>query len=439
MIPLIDNLNADFGLVEGIPIEEALNKPIQETSREQRAASVLSGETQAAMGITFGDLIYDIVRIDPTIVEAADFARAADLSEIPSFVHFADRLSELPASTFDGNISQIQGYVAEHLVAQSLRSQGVEVEFPESSSQAGYDLIVNGTQFQVKCLSSPSGVNEHLVKYPDIPVFVNEELALAFENNDRVFPVYGMRHDEVVQATRDTIDAGDDVLDLNIPLITAAIVAGRNGYALLKQTTDGRSAAENIVLEMSTKGAGGAAGGALTGAALWGIGITAGWPALILPIFGTAAGYEVGKRTADWVKAEFLCRKEKAALQEALIAYIKAVIVVLNLMISKAATQRDWLRDRLESGSMFQKGLWKDWQRRLTDEIDYRQLQQQKLSYAVQSSGKMAGAKNLDEATLAALVVSRKAGVIIANTPRQFRELIGVHEDYRAALTRRLL
>ena len=173
MITSIDSLNVDFGLVEGIPIEEALNKPIQETSREQRAASVLSSETQAAMGITFGDLIYDIVRIDPTIVEAADFARAADLSEIPSFVHFADRLSELPASTFDGNISQIQGYVAEHLVAQSLRSQGVEVEFPKSSSQAGYDLIVNGTQFQVKCLSSPSGVNEHLVKYPDIPVFVN--------------------------------------------------------------------------------------------------------------------------------------------------------------------------------------------------------------------------------------------------------------------------
>ena len=64
MIPSIDSLNVDFGLVEGIPIEEALNKPIQETSREQRAASVLSGETQAAMGITFGDLIYDIVRID---------------------------------------------------------------------------------------------------------------------------------------------------------------------------------------------------------------------------------------------------------------------------------------------------------------------------------------------------------------------------------------
>ena len=46
----------------------------------------------------FGDLIYDIVRIDPTVVEAADFARAADLSDIPAFVSFADgvKYSEQP-------------------------------------------------------------------------------------------------------------------------------------------------------------------------------------------------------------------------------------------------------------------------------------------------------------------------------------------------------
>ena len=108
-------------------------------------------------------LIYDLVRIDPEIVEAADFARSADLSDLPSFVQFAETIVGTSAEKFEGNVSQLQGYVAERLVAQTLRAQGAEVQFPEASNQAGYDLIVNGDRFQVKNLSSPGGVHEHLI------------------------------------------------------------------------------------------------------------------------------------------------------------------------------------------------------------------------------------------------------------------------------------
>jgi hypothetical protein len=439
MISQIDDLEVNFEVVKDIPIEEALKRPIRGSNRQERAASLLSGETQAITAVTFGDLIYDIVRIDPTVVEAADFARAADLSDIPAFVTFADRLSDLPSSSLDGNISQVQGYVAEQLIAQGLRSQGAEVELPSTSNQAGYDLIVNGTEFQVKCLASPSGVTEHLEKYPQIPVFVNEELATAFEDDFRVIPVEGIRHDEIRRMTEESIEAGGDVLDFSIPLITAAIMAGKNGYALLKKTTDPRSAAENFGLDVSSRSAGSAAGGVLTGAALWGIGITAGWPTLIIPIFGAAAGYEIGKNAADWIKAEVFCRSEKKELQEALISYLDAVVLVLDTMIAKTVTQRNFLKERLESGSIFERALWENWQRRMNDEIEYRRLQRSKLSYAAQASGMMADTKNLDETTIAALITSRKAGVLSVNTASEHRVLVTSFGDYRSAMLRRLL
>ena len=434
-----NNFKVKFEIVKGIPLEEALKKPLHDISRLEKTSSFLSGETKTATAITFGDLIYDIVRIDPTVVEAADFARAADLSDIPAFVSFADSLSDLPSSSFDGNVSQVQGYVAEQLIAQGLRSQGAEVEFPATSNQAGYDLIVNGTEFQVKCLASPSGVSEHLEKYPEIPVFVNEELASAFEGDSRVIPVEGIRHDEIRQMTEDSITAGSNVLDFSIPLITAAIMAGKNGYALLKKTTDPRSAIENFGLDVSSRTAGSVAGSALTGAALWGIGITAGWPTLIIPIFGAATGYEFGKTAADWIKAEVFCRTEKKILEEATKSYLDAVILVLDVMIAKTVTQRNFLKEKLENGSVFERTLWNDWQRRINDEIEYRKLQRSKLSYADQNSGLMADANNLREAVISTIVTSRKAGVLSVNTASEHRVLLSAFGEYQTALARRLL
>jgi hypothetical protein len=435
----IDDLKVNFEIVKGVPLREALNRPIRASSRQKRAASLLSGETKTITAITFGDLIYDVVRIDPTVVEAADFARAADLSDIPSFVTFADSLSNRPSLSLSGDISQIQGYVAEQLVAYSLRSQGAEVELPSTSNQAGYDLIVNGTQFQVKCLASPSGVTEHLEKNPHIPVFVNEELASKFEGDPRVIPVEGIRHDEIRRMTEESIEAGVDVLDFSVPLITAAIMAGKNGLALLKKTTTPRSAAENFSLDVSSRSAGSAAGGALTGAALWGIGITAGWPTLIIPIVGAAAGYEVGKGTADWIKAEIFCREEKNSLQQALITYLDAVILVLDTMIAKTVSQRNFLKEKLENGSIFERSLWENWQDRINDEIEYRKLQRSKLSYAAQESGMMEDTKNLDEATIAALVTSRMAGVLPVNAASEHRVLLTAYGNYRNAMMKRLL
>jgi hypothetical protein len=434
------NEQLEFSELKGLTTEEALKKPIEQSSRASRFASFLSGEGSAFTALTFGDLIYDVVRIDPTVVEAADFARSADLSSIPNFTTFADRINGLPEGTYDGNISQIQGYVAERVVAQTLRAQGAEVQFPESSSEEGYDLIVNGDKFQVKNLSSPDGVYEHLQKNPSIPVFVNEELAKDFEGDDRVFPISGLKHDEIVDAAKDTIEAGSDVLDLNIPLITTAISAARNGYALFREKTDPMSALENVALDVTSRSTGGIAGAYLTTTALWGIGITSGWGTIILPIFGAVAGHEVGRKISDRIKIEVLCREEKGLLQEAITQYLKAASLILNGMIETAKNQLGRFETALSEGTDLQIELWNNWQRRLFEEIEYRGLQLQKIDWGAQNNGVMANCEgSVLASAVEAMAVAKRAGIISANLPSDHRVLIEAANEFRVALEKRLL
>jgi hypothetical protein len=152
-------------------VAAALDRPVDNINRQGIFRRILSNDDVVFATLTIGDLVYDAARIDPIALEGINFARSADLETLPQFNAFADQLLAEPAQAFAGNISQLQGYVAERFVAQALREMGAEVEFPKTSNQAGYDLLVNGEPFQVKCLADKQGVNEHLEKYPDIPAF----------------------------------------------------------------------------------------------------------------------------------------------------------------------------------------------------------------------------------------------------------------------------
>ncbi|MGO7259074.1 hypothetical protein ACCT32_36650, partial [Rhizobium brockwellii] len=68
---------------------------------------------------------------------------------------------------------------SEQLVAARLTEIGHVVSFPDTSNNPGFDLLVDGMPFQVKCLMSLDGLREHFSKYPDMPVYANSELAEA--------------------------------------------------------------------------------------------------------------------------------------------------------------------------------------------------------------------------------------------------------------------
>jgi hypothetical protein len=359
--------------LRSVPLDRALKTLIDPTYASRgRFGWVFDRETQAYAALTFGDLLYDWVRIDPRVVEALDFVHVADLADTFSFARYADSLQALSDAARLGNVTQLQGYVAERMAAGMLRAQGAEVEIPASPSQPGYDLIVNGQHCQIKCLDDPSGVYAHLGRYPDVLVLVNEELAKHFAEDDRVMALPGLNHDQVRETTESSLGAGADLLDLEIPLISTTLQAARNAIALVKNHTDWRAVAENLGIDVGARIAGGKAGAVAVAATVGLIGITGGWFVVVAPMLGAVGGYAGGKRMAEAVKRHLLCRKEADDLASALSGYVAAAISGLRAMIARAEEQSGRFGAMGVASCTAGLALIQDWQQRIEVENSIR-------------------------------------------------------------------
>jgi hypothetical protein len=184
-------------------------------------------------GLTLGDILYDAVALNPAVLRAADFSRVEDLGNVFDFGAFAHRASEMADAAATGLGNNLRGYVAEQIVATKLVEAGHVVELPETANNAGFDLLVDGHAFQVKCLASLSGLKEHFSKYPDLPVYANGELAseiatLAPDWASKVFFLDGYDRaltDFVMQAA---LDAGAQLHDFDVPFFAIAVSSARN-------------------------------------------------------------------------------------------------------------------------------------------------------------------------------------------------------------------
>ncbi|QZT33953.1 hypothetical protein HUR95_00485 [Caldalkalibacillus thermarum TA2.A1] len=255
---------------------EALEQSLEpRKSKRERISDFLFGSrterttTLAAAGLSVGDFIYDYLRIDPVVVEGINFARAEEIDSIFAFSHFAKNID----ADSVGEISQLQGYVAEKMLAMELTAKGHEVQFPETSNEPGWDLLVDGEKFQVKNLSEPRGVYEHLQKYPDIPVYVNADLADTFAGHRNVYIAESIHHEEIVSKTRETIILGQELQDFEIPLVTALASTATNVKGLMKGESNLKHTVLNIVTDTASRSAGGLLGqytGATVGLMLFG-------------------------------------------------------------------------------------------------------------------------------------------------------------------------
>ncbi|WP_183360013.1 hypothetical protein [Geomonas limicola] len=198
-------------------------------------------------GLTFGDFLYDYVRIDPTVVEGVDFSRSEDLHSIFNFSLFAKRLDDLSSERLVGSVSQMQGYVAERLVAHHLEAQGHDVVFPSVSNQEGWDVLVDGAPFQIKNLATAAGVHEHLQRFHDIPVIVNADLAgqVGHLNNVYVDPM--LQHDQVLDLTEQSLHSARELADFEIPWISLAVSSAASLRDLVNHHTDLNGAVINAL------------------------------------------------------------------------------------------------------------------------------------------------------------------------------------------------
>ena len=213
-------------------------------------------EMNGIVGISVGEFLYDYFMINPTVVKGIDFARSEDLSSIFSLAQFAKTV-DIDLAT--GDMAQLQGYVAEQMIAQRLEAAGYDVQFPETSNQAGWDILIDGEQFQVKCGSNKAIVDEHLERYPDIPVYVNDELAMHYSDNLNVYSI-GVTREEVLEATQSTLSHAEGILDFEVPWISAGVSSFYNLRRVVKEQLPFQLAARNVAID-TTSGASLAAAG----------------------------------------------------------------------------------------------------------------------------------------------------------------------------------
>jgi hypothetical protein len=222
---------------------------------EQRNAAILGG-------LTLGDVAYHAFSLNPSVVEAADFSRSADLADPTAFAQFAHRIEQMDPQAYDGAISNLKGYVAERFVASQLVSQGHLVEFAPESNSAGWDLKIDGIAFQVKDRMNLSGIKDHFEAGYDYPVIVNSELAGqlaalasidAPEWLDRVHFVEGYSNELVETITRDTLAAGAGMFNPDVPVFAVAVSAFRNYRRLNRGEVTSTQAFQDILLDGSVR------------------------------------------------------------------------------------------------------------------------------------------------------------------------------------------
>ena len=128
--------------------------------------------------LTLGDIVYSAAMIDPSVIEAADFSYSEEIDNLVAFSDLASKILELNPIQASGAINRLEGYVAEQVVAKLVAQGHQVVVFPKTSNQEGWDLLVDGQEFQVKCLQRLDDLTEHFSKF-EYPVLANAELAEA--------------------------------------------------------------------------------------------------------------------------------------------------------------------------------------------------------------------------------------------------------------------
>lgn len=194
--------------------------------------------------------------------------------------------------------------MAERFAAWDLQAKGHDVVFPRLANNAGWDLLIDGRPFQVKCVTNPSEVWKHLRTYPNIPVLVNAEMAGEFAGVGNVHVLATLKETTVREATKDTIRHGAGFTRFEIPWVSLMIMSGTALTKVVLQKTDLAAAFSTVIVDSTSRSFLGLLGRhatACAGSMLFG---PAGW--VIGQQIGQIAGARLGKPVADRIKQLFV-------------------------------------------------------------------------------------------------------------------------------------
>lgn len=325
----------------------------------------LAKEAILVGSLTLGDIVYYAAAIDPTVLKAADFSRTEDLSNIFNFGAFANRASALSSVSHMGIENNLRGYVAEQLVAARLVEQGCQVTFPDTSNNPGFDLLVDGKEFQVKCLSGLSGLREHFETYPDMPVLTNADLASAISDFgeswvDKVFFVEGYDFESTNFITKTALESGAAIGEMAVPILAIAVSAARNIHGWWRGSLPLKDLPFEIVMRSAIKGSLATAGGFAGNT----IGLLVFGPAGAV-VFGGVGGtaallgsnwtrQQINQRiVGEWLNSlDKSTERFRSSLRAALIQKIEMLNGKIAQITAQRTEQASWFNSRLADNAL---------------------------------------------------------------------------------------
>ena len=290
----------------------------------ERKISTQKVEASGVAALTFGDLIYDMVRVDQRYIAGVNFSSPKkDLSSV--FKIGKENISASPETLNVLHERNYAGYTHEFVTHQWARNRGEEVEIPKKFNQPGYDSINNGEKFQIK-FNSVDGIREHRLKYPDIKVRSDIETAEAYKEKfpEDLAMVFGTTPKAL---TADIVSEGkvasmevfkdEELFETGVPEvlgIAALIPLVKNVSYMNKNETSFETGARNVAIDVVGRGSGMFIGGAI-GSIFGPIGTA----------IGAIGGGIFGKSFSDSHKLEEYCSKERDQMEDTLHTYIVTV------------------------------------------------------------------------------------------------------------------
>ena len=297
--------------------------PLDQTTHK-RLAGIVGADGALASSAALFDVLYHTWQLDPHVLRGIDHLHHRhefdNLSDLMTYMRDQILADATSTSAFEQVVDKYKGYAGEQVVADELSADGADVDMPESGTQPGSDMHVDGEPNNVKTTTDEGYVQEHLNAHPDVDAIVPSELAGAFADENRVTSVAGFSHDQVESATGDTLETIDQGLGGSVnglPLITLVASTYRGYQGMRGGWLDGRTAVEHVAVDTAAKGGGmwvgsklGLAGGLIMAPA------TGGLSAIVFPAAGTVAGTLLGATTGGSLSRWFKGRHLRKAIEQ---------------------------------------------------------------------------------------------------------------------------
>lgn len=303
-------------LLSGAEIEKNMNRNIRLNHSLSNLLKQRLPDHEAAiasLGLSLGSF-WTYSQIDSRVLDAISFASSGTPDDFGDLQDIGDHTLHSA-----GAVTRLTGYVAEQQVALNLVREGHTVEVPDSATQPGWDLLVDGSPVQIKCTLDANYVLHHFDKNPDIAVIVNHELAAELGHHPLVTIDPHLSYAEIQQTTHSSLQHLDDFGSLHellsIPLLSIAFAAHRHSGLLAGGQADVRQYGINVSTEVAIRTAGAVSGKLIGGA----IGSLAGPVGTIIGagVFAYIGGL-AGGTGADALLREEICNQRDVLVKELL-------------------------------------------------------------------------------------------------------------------------